>query len=154
EVAPVGAIVAVISGDRASAQGPSTSAISSPKYQQSSTAPTTSSGVIAPATTAAAPIKLDPFLEVRTPTRNYGPERLPGGPVVTPLARRLAAESGISLERVRGSGPRGRIVARDIEAARAQGVRPAATPSPQHAAEVVRAIYRDRPFEEVLLDAM
>src|SRR5215467_10130337 len=51
EVAPVGAIVAVISGDGASAQGPSTSAISSPKYQQSSTAPTTSSGVIAPATT-------------------------------------------------------------------------------------------------------
>jgi pyruvate dehydrogenase E2 component (dihydrolipoamide acetyltransferase) len=154
EVALVGAIVAVISGDGASAPGPSASAISSPKDQQSSIDPTTPSGVIAPTTAPSAPIKLDPFLEVRTPARNYGPARLPGGKVVTPLARRLAAESGISLEGVRGSGPRGRLVARDIEAARAQGFRPAATPSPQPAAEAVKAIYRDRPYEEVPLDAM
>src|SRR5262249_15795359 len=73
---------------------------------------------------------------------------------VTPLARRLAAESGISLDGVRGSGPSGRIVARDIEAVHAQGVHPAATPSPQHAAETVKALYRDRPFEEVPLNAM
>jgi pyruvate dehydrogenase E2 component (dihydrolipoamide acetyltransferase) len=151
EVAPVGAIVAVISGDGASARPP-TSTISSPKNQQSSVAATASSSVIAPAT--AAPIKLDPFFEVRTPARNYGAARLPGGTVVTPLARRLASESGISLERVRGSGPRGRIVARDIEAARAQGFRPAATPSPQPAAEAVKAIYRGRPYKEVPLDAV
>jgi pyruvate dehydrogenase E2 component (dihydrolipoamide acetyltransferase) len=154
EIAPVGAIVAVISGDGAFAPGPSTSAISSPKDPQSAVASTASSGVSAPPTAASAPIKLDPFFEVCTPARNYGPARPPGGTVVTPLARRLAAESGISLERVRGSGPRGRVVARDIEAAHAQGVRPAATPSPQHAAEAVKAIYRDRPYEEVPLDAM
>src|SRR5207302_2452977 len=141
-------------GDGASAQKPSTPAVSSPDYQQSSTAPTTSSSVIASATEASAPIKFDPFFEVRTPARNYGPARLPGGAFVTPLARRLAAESGISLERVRGSGPRGRIVARDVEAAPAQDSRPAATPSPGLAADAVKAIYRDRAYEEVPLDAM
>jgi pyruvate dehydrogenase E2 component (dihydrolipoamide acetyltransferase) len=154
EIAPVGAIVAVISSDGAFAPGSSTSAISSPKHQQRSVAATASSGVSAPPPAASAPIKLDPFFEVRTPARNYGPARLLGGTVVTPLARRLAAQSGISLDGVRGSGPNGRIVARDIEAARAQGVRPAATPSSQHAAEAVKALYRDRPFEEVPLDAM
>jgi pyruvate dehydrogenase E2 component (dihydrolipoamide acetyltransferase) len=154
EIAPVGAIVAVISGNGAFAPGPSTSAVSSPKDQRSSVAATASSGAIATPTAASAPIKLDPFFEVRTPARNYGPARLPGGTVVTPLARWLAAESRISLDGVRGSGPNGRIVGRDIEAARAQGVRPAAKPSPHDAAEAVKAIYRDRPYEEVPLDAM
>ncbi|MGE0577879.1 dihydrolipoamide acetyltransferase family protein [Reyranella sp.] len=36
--------------------------------------------------------------------------------LVTPLARRIARERGIDLARVRGSGPRGRIRARDLEA--------------------------------------
>src|SRR6202030_2562792 len=63
------------------------------------------------------PIKLDPFFEVRTPERNFGPARLPGGVTVTPLARRLAAEAGIDLKPLRGSGPHGRIVARDVDSA-------------------------------------
>lgn len=40
-----------------------------------------------------------------------------GGPVLSsPLARRLAAERGINLATVRGSGPNGRIIRRDIDA--------------------------------------
>ncbi|MBI4274410.1 MAG: 2-oxo acid dehydrogenase subunit E2, partial [Rhizobiales bacterium] len=35
----------------------------------------------------------------------------------SPLARRLAKETGIDLSRVEGSGPHGRVIARDIEAA-------------------------------------
>lgn len=61
---------------------------------------------------------MEPFREVRSPERNYGPARLPGGTVVTPLARRLAGEAGIDLSNFKGSGPHGRIVARDIEEAR------------------------------------
>jgi len=38
----------------------------------------------------------------------------------SPLARRLAGEAGIALEDVRGSGPGGRIVKRDVEAAARQ----------------------------------
>lgn len=55
--------------------------------------------------------------EVRTPTANYGPAKLATGTYVTPLARRLASERGIDLNRVSGSGPHGRIVAQDIEKA-------------------------------------
>src|SRR5205085_11653967 len=36
-----------------------------------------------------------------------------------PLARRLAGEAGINLANIKGSGPRGRIVAADVEQARA-----------------------------------
>jgi pyruvate dehydrogenase E2 component (dihydrolipoamide acetyltransferase) len=61
---------------------------------------------------------MEPFREVRTPERNYGPARLAGGTVTTPLARRLAGEAGIDLTNVKGSGPHGRIVARDVETAR------------------------------------
>jgi pyruvate dehydrogenase E2 component (dihydrolipoamide acetyltransferase) len=64
------------------------------------------------------PILMEPFREVRSPERNYGPARLSGGTVVTPLARRLAGEAGIELSNVKGSGPHGRIIARDIEQAR------------------------------------
>ena len=41
-----------------------------------------------------------------------------GGPVrSSPLARRLASERGLDLSQVRGSGPAGRIIKRDIETA-------------------------------------
>ena len=46
----------------------------------------------------------------------------------SPLARRLAKDAGIDLSRVSGSGPHGRVVARDIEAAKSgKGLAPAAT---------------------------
>jgi pyruvate dehydrogenase E2 component (dihydrolipoamide acetyltransferase) len=40
----------------------------------------------------------------------------------SPLARRLADEMGVDLGRVAGSGPGGRVVKRDVEAAKAEGV--------------------------------
>jgi len=51
----------------------------------------------------------------------------------SPLARRMAEESGLDLTAIAGSGPHGRIVKQDIEAARSGGgaaapVAPAATP--------------------------
>ena len=44
----------------------------------------------------------------------------------SPLARRMAAQSGVDMSTVQGSGPDGRIVKRDVEAAIAQGVPAAA----------------------------
>src|SRR6266849_2083076 len=130
DVAPVGAVVAVI-----------TDAVRAPAGAQSSGRPAAAtlvgpapaspllarmSGMASfaatqPAAPSAAPLKLDPFFEVRTPARNYGPARIAGGTVVTPLARRLAVNAGIELSQVKGSGPHGRIVARDVESARAIG---------------------------------
>ena len=46
---------------------------------------------------------------VSTPVHRRGERRL-----ASPLARRLARERGIDLARLQGSGPRGRIVKRDI----------------------------------------
>ena len=93
---------------------------------------------------------MEPFREVRSPERNYGPARLPGGAVVTPLARRLAGEAGIDLSSVKGSGPHGRIVARDIELTRPTGLALARDTS----LEQIKALYRDTPYEEVPLDNM
>jgi pyruvate dehydrogenase E2 component (dihydrolipoamide acetyltransferase) len=43
----------------------------------------------------------------------------------SPLARRLAAQAGVDLSSIKGSGPHGRIVKRDIEGAPKGGARPA-----------------------------
>ena len=101
---------------------------------------------------AAKPVALDPFREVRTPDRNFGPARIAGGITVTPLARRLAGENGIDLSRIAGTGPHGRIVARDVETkvARAPAFAPAGGPS----ANDIAALYRDVPFAETPLDGM
>ncbi len=56
--------------------------------------------------------------EAGTGAVGAGPERVGDGRIkASPLARRLAAESGVELSAVSGSGPAGRIVKRDVEAA-------------------------------------
>jgi pyruvate dehydrogenase E2 component (dihydrolipoamide acetyltransferase) len=101
---------------------------------------------------AAKPIALDPFREVRTPERNFGPARIAGGITVTPLARRLAGENGIDLSRIPGTGPHGRIVARDVEARIGQA--PAPAPATGLSAADILPLYRDVPFTEAPLDGM
>ena len=91
----------------------------------------------------------DPFNVVTTPERNFGPAKLAGGGFVTPLARRLASERGIDLSRLAGSGPHGRIVARDIAAAP-----PATAVAGGASAAQVKALYADTAYEEVPLDGM
>ena len=54
----------------------------------------------------------------------------------SPLARRMARERGVDLHARRGSGPGGRIVTADVQAARS---RPAPVPAPQPAAGRERA---------------
>src|SRR5437588_7062044 len=154
EVAPVGAVVAVIA-DGAGAAAPKQASASAAAPSASQPARAASAAAAAnPATPAARPIEIDPFFEVRTPARNYGPARLAGGRSVTPLARRLAAEGGIDLARISPSGPQGRIVARDVEAA----ARATATAPPRSAeglsADAITAIYRDVPLREMPLDGM
>ena len=45
------------------------------------------------------------------------PAEASGRMVVSPIAARMAAESGVNLSSVKGSGPGGRIIKRDVEAA-------------------------------------
>ena len=78
-----------------------------------------------------------------------------GRVVASPLARRLAGDAGVDLGVIHGSGPGGRIVKRDIEAAMASG---AAAPSaaghpsaaPRAAAPVrTGAAFRDEPLTQI-----
>jgi pyruvate dehydrogenase E2 component (dihydrolipoyllysine-residue acetyltransferase) len=64
-------------------------------------------------------------------SKDAGPKTNGSGRIFSsPLARRLAKESGIDLARVQGSGPHGRVIARDIEGAKTgKGLKPAAAPA-------------------------
>ncbi|MGB8741958.1 MAG: dihydrolipoamide acetyltransferase family protein [Xanthobacteraceae bacterium] len=152
EVAPVGAVVGVIAdGSGASASAPpAATAAKAPPAKPAASVPAAPAQVTA-AAPSRQPVKLDPFFEVRTPDRNFGPAQLPGGTFVTPLARRLAGEAGINLSRLRGSGPHGRIVARDIQDA-PRPSRGAVAEGPS-AAEI-KTLYAPGSYEEVPLDGM
>ena len=84
----------------------------------------------------------------------------------SPLARRIAADKGLDLSQLTGSGPKGRIVKADVEGATATAPAPApaaAAPAPTAAAapapaspsaDAVARMYEGRNFEEVKLDGM
>jgi pyruvate dehydrogenase E2 component (dihydrolipoamide acetyltransferase) len=100
------------------------------------------------------PVALDPFHEVRTPERNFGPAKLASGVAVSPLARRLAAQAGIDLARLSPSGPHGRILANDVETAIGDRAASAAKPASGPSAERVKALYEPGSYDEVPLDMM
>jgi pyruvate dehydrogenase E2 component (dihydrolipoamide acetyltransferase) len=82
----------------------------------------------------------------------------------SPLARRLAKEAGIDVARIQGSGPHGRIIARDVEGAKSgKGLRAAGAPAAAPAAQLVapsmseqqvRALFEDGSYEVVPHDNM
>ena len=77
----------------------------------------------------------------------------------SPLARRIAADKGIDLAEVKGSGPRGRIVKADIEGFRKSDA-PKAAAAPQAAApagpsgDAIAKMYEGREYEEIALNGM
>lgn len=78
----------------------------------------------------------------------------------SPLARRIAAQQGIDLTAISGSGPRGRIVKADLEGApKGAAKKPAAQVSGAAASGPMpsvdpRAFYEEGSYEEVPLDGM
>ena len=80
----------------------------------------------------------------------------------SPLARRLAKDAGIELSRITGSGPHGRVIARDVEGAKSgKGLKaPAAAPSAAPAAapsmsdQQIRALYAEGSYEVIPHDGM
>ena len=87
----------------------------------------------------------------------------------SPLARRIAAQKGLDLAAIKGSGPRGRIVKADVEGATAAPATAAAAPAAAPAAaaptpvaaapagpsaDMVARMYEGREYEEIKLDGM
>jgi pyruvate dehydrogenase E2 component (dihydrolipoamide acetyltransferase) len=81
----------------------------------------------------------------------------------SPLARRIAKEAGIDISRVEGSGPHGRVIARDVEEAKSgKGLR--GTPSvaahggaaitPSMSDQQILALYDEGSYELVPHDSM
>ncbi|MGB1062305.1 MAG: E3 binding domain-containing protein, partial [Ketobacter sp.] len=79
----------------------------------------------------------------------------------SPLARRIAAQKGLDMAQITGTGPRGRIVKADVEgvtAAPTQAAAPAAAPAPSAApaaaptgpsADTIAKMYADRDYDEI-----
>ena len=118
---PVGSLIGVIAElnediSAVAGQAPSAPAARTPSPASAPTAPARATPAPAPATT------IRPAA-VASPAPGDG-ERLKA----SPLARKIAAQSGVDLRVIQGSGPGGRIVRRDVEAASAApaAVRPAA----------------------------
>ena len=121
-------------------------------------------GAAAPAPVAAAPA--EPSAPSEAPSAAPAP-----APAATakdgnrlfasPLARRIAADKGLDLSTIAGSGPHGRIVKADVESASpiaaasapVASAAPASMPTGADTATVMK-MYEGREFEEVSLDGM
>ncbi len=80
----------------------------------------------------------------------------------SPLARRIAKDAGLDLAAIKGSGPHGRIIERDVKAARAHApaaprveeARAPSVPVPAPSDEAIRQNYAPGSFEEIQHDLM
>jgi pyruvate dehydrogenase E2 component (dihydrolipoamide acetyltransferase) len=152
-------VIAVLAGDgedvkaAGAASAPPKAAPTAPTPAAAKPAPTAAPAA-APAAKAAAPA---PQAAVPASQAN-GHARI----FSSPLARRLAKEAGIELARINGSGPHGRVIARDVEEARsgkglkAPAAAPAGAPSiaPSMSDKQIRALYEDGSYEVIPHDGM
>ena len=110
-----------------------------------------------PAPVDAKPTVTEPTAEPATITAK--PTKSGGRVFATPLARRIAADKGVDLTSLTGSGPHGRIIKADLQAT---PVTTAPTPvAPTKAtiassatSDSVKAMYTDRAYEEIPLNGM
>ncbi|MEJ6790723.1 pyruvate dehydrogenase complex dihydrolipoamide acetyltransferase [Brevundimonas sp. BR2-1] len=103
-------------------------------------------GAAAPAPkAAAAPAKAEPAKAEAAPAPAAAPKSAPAKAdgervFASPLARRIAAQNGVDLKSVKGTGPHGRIVKRDVEGVKGGAQAPAAAGASAPAGGEVRKI--------------
>ena len=143
EVAAVGAVIAVIgqpSDASAAPEAPAAPVASSPATPSAPAAPAPAAP--APAAPApAAPAPAAPAAAQAAPAAAPAASAAPAAPVdqgdvgyVTPLVRKLAAQHGVQLSSVTGTGVGGRVRKQDVLAAAEAAKAPAAAPAPAAAA--------------------
>ncbi len=123
ETAPVGAVIARI-GDPEAA--PSDDEGQAPQAAGPVTAGDPPSPPVAKASSGRVPPTVPPAAPSSNGHENSSGERVKA----SPLARRIASELGVDLSALSGSGPGGRIVKKDVEAAQGAPAAPAAEPAP------------------------
>ena len=147
----VNQVIAVLADEGEDASAAAKAAPSAPKAQASAPKADAPKPVAISAPQAAA--------SAVAPKSNGSGERV----FSSPLARRLAKDAGIDLSRVSGSGPHGRIIARDIEGARTGGAQMRAPSSPAGGTmpgvsvpndDQIRALYEEGSFDSVPHDSM
>ncbi|WP_454619224.1 pyruvate dehydrogenase complex dihydrolipoamide acetyltransferase [Bradyrhizobium cenepequi] len=165
---PVNDVIAVLAGDgedvKAAASG---AAAAPPKAVEAPAAKPTAAPAPAPSPAQHAPA---PKAEALAAAPAPVPQAAAPAPQVngharifsSPLARRLAKQAGIELGRINGSGPHGRIVARDVEEARSgKGLKappaaPSTTPSiaPSMSDQQILALFEPGSYDIVPHDGM
>ncbi len=159
---PVNDIIAVLAGDGEDVKA--AGAASAPAAKPAE-APAPKPAVAAPAPAAAPAAKpAAPAPQAAAPAPQAAAPQANGHARVfsSPLARRLAKEAGIEIGRINGSGPHGRIVARDVEEAKsgkglkAPAAAPAAGPSvaPSMSDKQILALFEPGSYEVVPHDGM
>jgi pyruvate dehydrogenase E2 component (dihydrolipoamide acetyltransferase) len=129
QTVPIQTVVAVIDGAGSAAAAPAPApAPAKAAAPQASAAPAAPPAArpAAPSPTAASPAPAPPTTPQAAPPPQRSGERIHS----SPLVRRMAAEHGIDLASVPGTGAGGRISKQDIEAVIAAGGVPAAAPPP------------------------
>jgi pyruvate dehydrogenase E2 component (dihydrolipoamide acetyltransferase) len=164
---PVNDVIAVMAGDgedvKAAGAGAG-SAKPAPKPADAPPKPAAASAAPAAAATQApaakpAPPAAAPALQAASPAPHTNGQ---GRIFSSPLARRLAREAGIELARINGSGPHGRVIARDVEEAKsgkglkAPGAAPSAAPviAPSMSDKQILALFEPGSYEIVPHDGM
>jgi pyruvate dehydrogenase E2 component (dihydrolipoyllysine-residue acetyltransferase) len=157
---PVNAVIAVLAGEGEDVKAAAASTAKAPP-PKAAEAPKSAAEPSKPAPAQAAPAPKAAPAQAAAPAPaapRAGADRI----FSSPLARRLAKESGIDLSRVSGSGPHGRVIARDIEAAKS-GKAPLAAAAPGAAAPAIApsmtdqqilALYEEGSYERVPHDSM
>ncbi|CAN5158660.1 pyruvate dehydrogenase complex dihydrolipoamide acetyltransferase [soil metagenome] len=167
---PVNTMIAVLAGDGEDVKAAGAGAASAPPAKADAPkaeAPKAAAAAPTPAPVPAAPAAKAPVPAPQAAAPQAAPAASNGARVFSsPLARRLAKESGIDLSRVSGSGPHGRVVARDIDQAKSgQGLKPAAAASapaggtaaigaPAMSDQQILALYQEGAYDSVPHDSM
>jgi len=159
---PVNDVIAVLASDgedvkAAGAGAAKPTASSAPPPKAAEAPPAAAKPAPTPAPAAAAAAAPAPKAAA-TASQTNGHARI----FSSPLARRLAKEAGIELARINGSGPHGRVIARDVEEAKSgKGLKaPAAAPAgapaiaPSMSDKQIRALYEDGSYEVIPHDGM
>ena len=154
---PVNDIIAVLAGDGEDVKAASAGAGAAPA-PKAAEAPKAAAAAPAPAAPAPAPAAAPAPQAAAAPAKTNGHARV----FSSPLARRLAKEAGIDIARINGSGPHGRIVARDVEGAKSgKGLKaPAATPgaapaiAPAMSDKQILSLFEEGSYEIVPHDGM